>query len=450
MDRLNGIWYAVDRNYRFTKARIDVARYDYEEALHQGRKDADRKLKKLRDLEEQWRAYRVDLEKVIAERDAARARLADLEKTRLEAEKAQAEMFTEKNRLEDKLRKIRPDATFFIRNLPILDLANPSLKVNQIITANLLDDVIFTGTPKVDRCTTCHLGIDKKGYEEAVQPFRTHPNMDLYLAGPHPVERVGCTVCHQGRGRATNFVGAVHTASTPEQEKAWGKYSKSKEYHRLHHWDLPMTAKGTTESQCLKCHQGVVEVPKAEALNAGTLLMERYGCFGCHKIKGWEGLRKVGPDLAQVAGKTSDEWMYRWVKEPQSFRHTRMPQIWGVRIDETAEQKARNDTEANAVVAYVTEKSARKEFPAPPAGDLVAGRKVFESVGCLGCHRVGDDKRGVSGLDAANFRAHGPHLDGTGSKVNPGWLYAWVRNPKGCGPRPRCRTSGSRKRRRPT
>jgi hypothetical protein len=29
------------------------------------------------------------------------------------------------------------------------------------------------------------------------------------------------------------------------------------------------------------------------------------------------------------------------------------------------------------------------------------------------------------------FRTHGPNLDGTGSKVDAGWLYAWVRNPKG-------------------
>ena len=109
-----------------------------------------------------------------------------------------------------------------------------------------------------------------------------------------------------------------------------------------------------------------------------------------------------------------------------------MPQVWDVRIDETAEQKARNDAEANAVVAYVVAKSGKRDYPAPPAGDLAAGRKLFETVGCLGCHRVGDDKRGDGrGLDASNFRAHGPNLDGTGSKVNAGWLYAWVRDPKG-------------------
>jgi hypothetical protein len=169
--------------------------------------------------------------------------------------------------------------------------------------------VIFTGTPKVDRCTTCHLGIDKKGFEKAPQPYTTHPNLELYVTGPHAIDRVGCTVCHGGRGRATSFKAAVHTASSREQEVAWGKYTGTKEYERWHLWDQPMQTKGTTESQCLKCHRGQVEVPRAEKLNTGTALVEKYGCFGCHKIKGWEDLRKVGPDLSKVASKTSEEWI---------------------------------------------------------------------------------------------------------------------------------------------
>ena len=293
--------------------------------------------------------------------------------------------------------------------------------------------MIFTGTPKVDRCTTCHLGIDKKGFEKAPQPYTTHPNLDLYVTGPHALDRIGCTVCHQGRGRATGFKAAVHTASSREQEQAWGKYTGTKEYDRWHLWDQPMMAKGNTESQCLKCHRGVVEVPRAEKLNAGTALVEKYGCFGCHKIKGWEDLRKVGPDLSRIASKTSDDWMVRWVQEPRSFRHTRMPQIWGVRSadQQTADLTARDGAEINAVVTYLAEHSAKQDYPSPPAGSLEAGRKVFESVGCLGCHRVGNDRRGIEGLDAAAFREHGPNLEGTGSKVKAGWLYAWVRNPKG-------------------
>ena len=263
-----------------------------------------------------------------------------------------------------------------MRNLPVLDLANPSLKVNQIMPANLQDDVIFSGTPKVDRCTTCHLGIDKKGFENQPQPFTTHPNLALFLQGPHPIDKVGCTSCHQGRGRATGFVNAVHIPSTAAQEKEWGKkYQGSDTYHRFHFWDYPMMAKGHTEAQCIKCHQGVVEVPKAASLNTGRLLFEKYGCYGCHKVKGWEDLRKVGPDLTKIVSKTNEEWIFRWIKEPKGFRPTRMPQVWDVRTPDQDDEKmkARNNVEANAVVAYLVEKSGRETYGDPPAGDLDPG-----------------------------------------------------------------------------
>ncbi|PYQ11926.1 MAG: hypothetical protein DMF80_20025 [Acidobacteria bacterium] len=431
--KLDAEWYRTDQEYRFTKADIDVARYNYEEAAHDSSRGAERKRRRLDDLTRKWEALRLQLEDVNARKAEAAKRLQELEKTKLDAENAQKEMYAEYNRLEEKLHKIEPGVVSFVRNLPVIDFANPSLKINQIMPTGLQDDVVFTGTPKVDRCTTCHLGIDKRGFENAPQPFTTHPNFEFYLQGPHPVEKVGCTSCHQGRGRATGFVNAAHTASSVDEEKKWGRYSGTASYHGLHFWDYPMMARGHTEAQCMKCHQGMVEVPRATSLNTGLLLIERYGCYGCHKIKGWEGFRKVGPDLTRITSKTNEEWIYRWIKEPKGFRPTRMPQIWDVRVDETAEQKHRNDTEANAVIAYlVSNAGAAEPYPPPPAGDLEAGRKLFESVGCLACHRVGNDRRGLNeGFDAAAFRTHGPNLDGTGSKVNAGWLYAWVRNPRG-------------------
>lgn len=443
-DKLDGEWYAVDQDYRFTKAEIDVARYDFEEARHKDSSSKAKKEKRLDDLEKRWAKLRQDVEDVNARIAAKDQEIAQLEATRLAAEKKQKEVFAEFNRLEDRLAQIQPGFVTTVRNLPVLDLANPSLKVNQIMPANLQDDVIFSGTPKVDRCTTCHLGIDKKGFETQPQPFTTHPNLALFLQGPHPIDKVGCTSCHQGRGRATGFVNAVHIPSTAAQEKEWGKkYTGSDTYHPFHFWDYPMMAKGHTEAQCIKCHQGVVEVPKAASLNTGRLLFEKYGCNGCHKVKGWEDLRKVGPDLTKIVSKTSEEWIFRWIKEPKGFRQTRMPQVWDVRTPDQDDEKmkARNNVEANAVVAYLVEKSGRETYGDPPPGDLAQGRKAFESIGCMACHRVGNDRRGVDetlpdgtvrkGLDMASFRTHGPNLDGTGSKVSAGWLYSWVKNPKG-------------------
>src|SRR5215813_9406566 len=74
-DKLDGEWYGIDQNFRFTKAKIDVARFNYEEAAYHGEGGAEGKKKKLDDLEAQWQQWRLKLEDVIARRDAAQARL---------------------------------------------------------------------------------------------------------------------------------------------------------------------------------------------------------------------------------------------------------------------------------------------------------------------------------------------------------------------------------------
>ena len=43
-DKLEGEWYAIDQNFRFTKAEIDVKKYDYEEAAHKNKGNKDKKL----------------------------------------------------------------------------------------------------------------------------------------------------------------------------------------------------------------------------------------------------------------------------------------------------------------------------------------------------------------------------------------------------------------------
>src|SRR5512140_983816 len=43
---------------------------------------------------------------------------------------------------------------------------------------------------RVDRCTTCHLGIDDAAYAHSPQPFRTHGGTWLTT---HPTDRFGCT-----------------------------------------------------------------------------------------------------------------------------------------------------------------------------------------------------------------------------------------------------------------
>ncbi len=368
LDKLDGEWYRVDQDYRFTKAKIDVARYEYEEAEHKGARSADEE-------EGPPRGAREAVGRAEAEargRDRPPRRRPRPPRRAGEDEHRGGQDGEGDLRGEDPPRREAEEDPARVRLLRAQHARHRHA------------EPVAEGQP--DPAREPHRRRDLHRHARrwtAARPAtsastrrgtRTRPSRtprtrssSCTCRAPHPMERIGCTACHQGRGRATSFVGAVHTPSTPEQEKAWGKYTGSDTYHRLHHWDLPMTAKGTTEAQCVKCHQGVVEIPQADTLNTGTMLIERYGCYGCHKIKGWEDLRKVGPDLTKILSKTDEEWMLRWVEEPKAFRPTRMPQVWNVRPHETPEQLRRNDVEINSVVAYLAGKSGIETYPDPPA-----------------------------------------------------------------------------------
>ena len=52
----------------------------------------------------------------------------------------------------------------YIRDLPVLDLSSPYYKIDQIVVPDVIEDLKFSKVPKVDRCTTCHQGIQRKDY----------------------------------------------------------------------------------------------------------------------------------------------------------------------------------------------------------------------------------------------------------------------------------------------
>ena len=148
----------------------------------------------------------------------------------------------------------------YFRNAPLLDFMAPTLKVQQIILPNVVDDVNFIRVPKMDRCQTCHLAIDKKGYEKYPQPFTTHPDLATYLGGSsaHPIDKTGCTVCHEGMGQSVSFRDAAHMPQNEKQKEEW-----EKKYHweQPHLWDYPMLP--------IEHDRGVVrEVPQAAGLHA--------------------------------------------------------------------------------------------------------------------------------------------------------------------------------------
>ena len=325
-----------------------------------------------------------------------------------------------------RLDTIRPSFPNFFRNLPLVDFIDPSIEIRQVLVQNVTEELNFMQVPRVDRCMTCHLGIDNEDYADAPQPFRTHPSLDLYLTreSPHPIDSIGCTGCHEGRGRATTFNRVVHTPRDEAQRVEW---EETYGWAEDHHWDKPMYPADFSESGCLKCHSDTVTIPRADNFNRGRSLYEKAGCWGCHNTRGFEERRKVGPDLAHVVSKTTPEWAARWVRNPKSFKpSTFMPRFWNLENNLDSDVGTRNDTEVAAIVAYVFEQAEPIEYGSVPSGNAERGQALAQSVGCLGCHITDEAEAAQVPLQ----RRHGPSLAGLGSKVNQEFLFNWLKNPK--------------------
>lgn len=237
---------------------------------------------------------------------------------------------------------------------------------------------------RIDRCQSCHLGVENPKLAGAEQPYRFHPPT------PHtPGEfgRFGCVACHRGQGRATS------------QAEAHGEVAD---------WSSPLLPLRYTEASCGVCHRGR-RVPEAALLSAGRALMDRAGCPACHEIAGWDDWRSRAPDLDGLAEKTHVEWLRAWLERPRALR----PETWMPDFH-------LSPGEIDALVAYLWAQPARRPIAAAgdvelPPGDSERGRTLFGESRCVSCHTV----EGRGNGSAAE-------LSGIGSKLSRRWLVEFL------------------------
>src|SRR4029434_10268239 len=72
-------------------------------------------------------------------------------------------------------------------------------KIQQVVLNEFDRNAYDQGVARVDRCTSCHAGVDKAGFEKDPEPFASHPARDVLLT-KHPTDKFGCTPCHRGEG----------------------------------------------------------------------------------------------------------------------------------------------------------------------------------------------------------------------------------------------------------
>jgi cytochrome c2 len=430
IDDIKAQAYRANQNAQFEKALYDAQKYEYDEAVAHKASNAASLKTKLDAREKELNEYKLQVDQLTLDQRAAESDLNKYAGARDAAQKGIDALTLDYNRLLARKNSLNPGliVTSF-RNAPILDMLNASEKVQQSILSNLYNDHPFKQITRVDRCKTCHMGIDVKGFENAPQPFTTHSNLDLYVGSgsPHPMENFGCTSCHSGLDRAVDFNTAGHS---PRDEKQSEEWKKKYDWHEQEFLETPMLPMQQVEAGCYKCHNSSNEVPKAAALGAGRDLIRIYGCFGCHKIPGYDNIRKVGPDLSTVSGKLTKDWVRKWLSNPKEFKsEARMPQFWWNSNNSGPEFDKRNVAEINAISDYLFANSKPKELPPGRTnGDEAKGKEIVASVGCFGCHVDGPIQENPR--QSQIRRKHGYSLQAVGSKLTPNWVYNWVKDPQ--------------------
>ncbi len=264
----------------------------------------------------------------------------------------------------------------------------------------------------VDRCQTCHLGVNQPGLTAASVPaeFRTHPRRKALLGKGHRPDRVGCTPCHHGQGSQTKGIGRApfdHGRNDP-------------------YWERPMLRGAYVESTCVTCHTEDRDVPGARRYNAGRRLFAEQRCHGCHATRRGDPGYPGGPSLEHLRQKTSRALVERWLRDPRAMRpHTRMPEYWPAGGD-----RERRDEEVKDITAYLGSLKPTVTLPDGPAPVVDAtrarqGAVLFDKIGCRGCHtlKAGEEPSSDEAL-------HGPELARTGDKASARWLDAWLAGPR--------------------
>ncbi len=245
-----------------------------------------------------------------------------------------------------------------------------------------------------DRCTSCHVGLKEASLADvSTQPYRKHPVI------PHAIDQFGCVMCHRGQGAATT-VEEAHSSTLA--------------------WEQPLLPARYIQSGCGQCHQKPLD--STPVLNQGRATLARYGCVQCHTVKSPDGTiikaTQDAPALSHVADKTTREWVYAWLKDPQAYAvSTTMPNFQ-LKDEEARDISAFLMANSTPVVGDTAPETAHK------AADPAAGGSLYGEAFCSSCHAV---QNAAGNLVGGNV---GPELTHIGNKVKPDWLRAWVRNPR--------------------
>lgn len=259
------------------------------------------------------------------------------------------------------------------------------LRLRQIVNPNL---------KVTDRCVTCHVGMAPgEQITSALKVATVHPPV------VHSPTEIGCTVCHGGQGQATT------------KEDAHGT---------VEFWTEPMLPAKYAQASCGTCHTPL-NVPNLPTLETSRKTFERLDCYACHRLDGRGGTIRPGGNVTGMEGPDLSHVGLKGYKTDWYATHLQKSQqedVWKNSFREISE------TDRNTLKTFLdTQMGAPK---------LIEAKAQFNTVGCAGCHVVGNFggdagvNLSVSGFkdpNQLNFRSvHGEH-------TLSNWIAAHFRSP---------------------
>jgi len=278
-------------------------------------------------------------------------------------------------------RSVQNDFNKYIQKLP--QKVEPVPVALQQIWARELD--------RIDRCVTCHVGINNNKLVNAPQPFRSHPEI------PHETGKFGCTICHEGQGLATDYADS-HLLSE--------------------FWDKPVLPNRYVESSCGQCHINE-NLELTPTLNRGRTLINDYNCIACHDLP--PGYSKpFVPSLDGIGSKVvGRSWLVRWLQNPQEIQpETKMPDFM-LSVEEAdiltdflmSFNSYANDVKLDSLPEVYRQQKDEDEF-------IQLGKTRFREARCISCHAV-EGKGGHLAND----------LGKVASKASDVWIFNFIKNP---------------------
>ncbi len=396
----------LDQEVKFIKSELEEAWFEYDHAVQQGKGPRPYQ-SRIEELDKEKAKLDPDLEEARQKRKDIKEKIKKLQAGVKGLEESLSKLTVGR----DKWLRVMQNAAFSLGPITISKIS----KIEQTVLPEFDRNNFREPTARVDRCQSCHSAINRAGFENEPNPFKTHPRRKVLLAdNAHPPEKMGCTVCHHGQGAAINSI-----------EQAHGE---------IKFWEEPLLRgpllRGPkVQSSCASCHLDIQGLEDAPLVAKGQRLFEQIGCTGCHLVEGYENIPKIGPSLRLVTAKVDPSWMVRWIQNPHEFRpRSRMPNF------------SFEEGQAMDIAAYIWSSSKEegdkwlKGHPVPPGYQggnqslIDTGKALVNSIGCKGCHGFAEGEFSTvlgSNKDVA------PNLKDVAAKVSPQWAYHWLKNPHG-------------------